>query len=113
MNREPIIKRRQARARRTHAMARSSEKNRLVVYRSNTSIYAQIIDDSTNKVICGTSGLKGKETGLEMAKKVGAAIADLAKKAKVKEVAFDRNGFAYQGQIKALAESAREAGLAF
>lgn len=108
-----ITDKRLARARKTHAKARLSGKPRLVVFRSNTSIYAQIIDDAASKIVCGTSGLKLKSTGVEMAKEVGKAIAEMAVKNKIKDVSFDRNGFKYHGQIKALADSAREAGLSF
>lgn len=94
-------------------MAKTSGRPRLIVNRSNTSVYAQIVDDAANKVVCGTSSLKGKETGIAAAKTVGKNIADLAKKNKITQVSFDRNGFAYHGQVKALAESAREAGLDF
>lgn len=105
--------RRNARSRRTHAMTRKSGRPRLVVNRSNTSVYAQIVDDANNKVVCGTSSLKIKETGVKGATAVGKAIAELAKKNKITQVVFDRNGLAYHGQVKALAESAREAGLDF
>ncbi len=112
MNIQEKANRRQARARRTHAQARASERNRLIVFRSLRAIYAQIVDDSTGKVLCGTSNLKGK-AGIEGAKKVGTEIAKLAKTKKVEEVAFDRNGYQYHGQVKALAEGAREGGLKF
>ena len=101
-----------ARARRTHAKARNSGRARLVVYRSLKAIYAQIFDDAAGKVVCGTSNLKGKP-GVTGAQEVGKAIADMAKKAKITEVTFDRNGYLYHGQIKALAEAAREGGLKF
>jgi large subunit ribosomal protein L18 len=101
-----------ARARRTHAKAKTSGRPRLVVYRSLKAIYAQIVDDAANKVLCGASNLKGK-AGVAGAQEVGKMIADLAQKAKVSEVTFDRNGYLYHGQIKALAEGAREGGLKF
>ena len=103
----------QARARRTHAKARISGRPRLLVLRSLKAIYAQVIDDATGKVLCGTSTLKLKKPGLEGAAEVGKAIAEMAQKLKVTEVAFDRNGYQYHGQVKALAEAAREAGLKF
>lgn len=103
---------REARARRTHAKAKTSGRPRLVVYRSLKAIYAQIVDDSAHSVVCGTSNLKGK-TGVAGAQEVGKAIAALAKKSKVSEVTFDRNGYLYHGQIKALADAAREGGLKF
>ena len=102
----------QARKRRTNVRARLSGRVRLLVFRSNKAIYAQLIDDSANKVLGSSSNLKGK-TGVEGAKEVGKNIAALAKKAKVEQVSFDRNGLRYHGQIKALAEAAREAGLQF
>lgn len=107
------LRNRTARARRTHVKARLSARPRLIVFRSNKTIYAQIMDDATGKVVCGVSGLKMKETGLKAAEAVGKEIAALAKKAKVTEVSFDRNGYRYHGQVKALAESARAGGLKF
>lgn len=101
-----------ARSRRNHAKAKSSNRPRLVVYRSLKAIYAQIVDDAAGKVLCGTSNLKGK-SGVTGATEVGKAIADLAKKSKVTEVTFDRNGYLYHGRVKALAEGAREGGLKF
>ncbi len=104
---------RQARARRTHAKARIAGRPRLVVFRSNKYITAQLMDDATGKIVCGASskGLKG--TGTERAAAVGKQVAEKAKAAKVEAVAFDRNGFLYHGQVKALADAAREAGLSF
>lgn len=105
--------RRQARARRTHAVARKSGHPRLVVYRSNRTIYAQIFDDTQGKILCSTSGLKFKETGVKAAEKVGEEIAKLAQSKKITSISFDRNGYKYHGQIKALADKAREGGLTF
>lgn len=101
-----------SRARRTHAKAKVGQKPRLIIYRSNKAIYAQIFDDQSGKVLASASSLKGKP-GIEGAKAVGVAIAQAAKKAKVTEIAFDRNGYKYHGQVKALAEGAREGGLKF
>jgi large subunit ribosomal protein L18 len=102
-----------ARARKTHAKARLSARPRLLVFRSNRTIYAQIVDDAAGKVLCGASGLKSGKTGKEMAEEVGKTIATLAQEKKIKAVAFDRNGYKFHGQIKTLADSAREAGLEF
>lgn len=113
MNTQFKTSRRLARARRTHTIARKSDKPRLVVYRSNTTIYALIVDDSTGKVVCSTSGLKLKDTGIAAAEKVGTAIAKLAQENKITTITFDRNGYKYHGQIKALADKAREGGLTF
>ena len=91
---------------------------RLNVFRSNTGIYAQIIDDETRTTICSAStldkDLKIKNgSNVEAAKVVGKAIAEKAKKAKVTKVVFDRGGYLYHGRVKALAEAARENGLEF
>lgn len=102
-----------ARARRTHAKARISGKLRLIIFRSNRSINAHIMDDETGKIVCGVNGLKQSGKGLKQAAAVGKAIAKAAKDKKISQVAFDRNGFAYHGQVKALADAAREAGLDF
>ena len=91
---------------------RSTNKPRLVVYRSSKAIYAQIVDDKAHKVVCGASSLKGK-SGVVGAQEVGKAIGEMAKKNKVTTVSFDRNGYQYHGQVKALAEAARESGLKF
>lgn len=96
-------------------------KPRLCVFRSSKHIYAQIIDDSTGRTLVGVSSLS-KELGPMIGKSggnkqgatlVGAAIADVALKKKIKRVVFDRNGFLYHGRIKALSDAAREHGLEF
>ncbi|MCC7469856.1 MAG: 50S ribosomal protein L18 [Bacteroidetes bacterium] len=87
---------------------------RLSVYRSNSNIYAQIINDEKGLTIVSASDLKikkGKKT--ERAQEVGKTLAELAKDKKITSVVFDRNGFNYAGRIKILADSAREAGLKF
>lgn len=93
----------------------TKELPRLNVYRSNTNIYAQIIDDEAGKTLVSTSSLELKldKNNIETAKKVGESIAKKAIEAKITEVVFDRSGYLYHGRIKALAESAREAGLKF
>ncbi len=91
---------------------------RLNVFRSNTGIYAQIIDDDHATTLVSASSLD-KELGLtngsniEAAKKVGAAIAEKAKKAGITKVVFDRGGYLYHGRVQALADAARENGLEF
>lgn len=106
-------RRKNARARRTHTVARKSQHPRLIVFRSNKTVYAQIMDDASGNILCSASGLKRKETGIKAAEKVGAEIAEKAKAQKVSAVSFDRNGYQYHGQIKALADKAREGGLEF
>lgn len=86
---------------------------RLCVFRSNKHIYAQLIDDSSKKIICAANDtdIKGKKT--EKAAEVGKAIAKLAKEKKITKAVFDRGGFKYHGRIKSLADGAREEGLKF
>lgn len=86
---------------------------RLTVFRSNSEIYAQIIDDTAKKTIASVSSIKSTGTKTEQAKAVGAAIAEKAKAVNITNVVFDRNGFLYHGRVKALAEAARENGLQF
>jgi large subunit ribosomal protein L18 len=87
---------------------------RLTVFRSNKFIYAQIINDLTGKTLAQASDVKiTKGTKTERAKEVGKMIADVALKAKIKKVVFDRNGFKYTGRIKLVADEARATGLEF
>ncbi len=98
----------------------TSDCPRLDVYRSNASIYAQIIDDSKGVTLVSASSLdkeleneiKGK-TKTEQARLVGELVAKKALKAKIKNVVFDRGGYIYTGRVQALAEGARSAGLEF
>lgn len=91
---------------------------RLSVHRSNKNISAQLIDDAKGVTLVSAStlekglGVVGKNN-LEAAAKVGAAIAERAKKAGVSECYFDRGGFLFHGGVKALADAAREGGLKF
>lgn len=91
----------------------TTERPRLCIFRSNSEIYAQIIDDVVGKTLVSVSSLKGTGTKTEKAKAVGAAIAEKAKAANISSVVFDRNGFLYHGRVKALADAARENGLQF
>ena len=88
---------------------------RLCVYRSNTAIYAQLIDDVKGVTLASSSSLelKLKNNNIETAQAVGKDIAKKAKEAKIKTVVFDRGGYLYHGRVKALAEAARENGLEF
>jgi len=91
---------------------------RLSVHRSNKNISAQLIDDVNGVTLASASSLE-KELGVvgknnvEAATKVGAAIAERAKKAGIEECYFDRGGFLFHGKVKALADAAREGGLKF
>ena len=91
------------------------ERPRLTVFRSNSQIYAQVIDDTKGVTLASASslGIKDKMTKSEKAALVGKAIAEAAKKAGVNEVVFDRNGYLYHGRVQSLADAAREAGLQF
>jgi len=93
----------------------TTTKPRLAIFRSNSNIYAQLIDDVNRVTLWSASDLKMKKewTKTDMSKKVWEEIAKVAKKLKITEVVFDRGGFAYHGRVKALAEAARENGLKF
>ena len=90
---------------------------RLCMYRSNTNIYAQIIDDVNGITLVSASTMdkdvKTKHANKEAAKEVGALIAKRAKEKKIVDVVFDRSGYQYHGVVKELAESARQGGLNF
>jgi len=90
---------------------------RLSVFRSNSSIYCQIIDDINGQTIAAASskedGIEKAGSRIEQAKKVGALIADRAKTKDIGTVVFDRAGYLYHGRIKSLADGAREGGLNF
>lgn len=99
-------------------IAGSTEKPRLSVFRSNSGIYVQLIDDVKGVTIAsassqdkGVMAQKGKK--IDQSKLVGQAIARKATELGVKEVVFDRGGYLYHGRVKALAEGAREGGLKF
>jgi large subunit ribosomal protein L18 len=96
----------------------SSEAPRLAVFRSNTEIYAQLIDDDNGKTLAAASSrdkdiVAQKVTKTEKGKLVGAAIARKAVDLGIKTCHFDRGGNLYHGRVKAVAEAAREAGLKF
>ena len=97
----------------------SSERPRLNVYRSLNHIYVQLIDDLQGTTVVSANSAEGKKgerrTGgnLAAAKTVGKNIAERAKAKGIVKVVFDRGGYIYHGRVKALADSAREAGLKF
>ena len=90
---------------------------RLSVFRSNSDIYVQIINDAEGKTLVAVSSrdkdFAAKGTKIEASKEVGKAIAEKALAAGINTVVFDRNGYLYHGRVKALAEAAREGGLKF
>jgi large subunit ribosomal protein L18 len=95
----------------------TAERPRLVVFRSNRGIEAQLVDDDAGKTLASASHLalaksfKGDKTA--QAEAVGKALAAAAKKADVDKCVFDRGGYLYHGRVKALADGAREGGLEF
>ncbi|MCQ2531973.1 MAG: 50S ribosomal protein L18 [Saccharofermentans sp.] len=98
----------------------TSECPRLCVYRSNSHIYAQVIDDVNGATIASASSLDkdiksavSNGSNVEAAQQVGKLVAERALAKDVKEVVFDRGGYVYHGRVAALAEAAREAGLSF
>ena len=98
----------------------TAERPRLAVFRSNNHMYAQIIDDTVGKTLVAASTLDQdvkaelkKTDNVDAAAYLGKVIAKKAVDKGIKTVVFDRGGFIYQGKVKALADSAREAGLEF
>ncbi|MDX2301558.1 MAG: 50S ribosomal protein L18 [Microscillaceae bacterium] len=94
----------------------TADRPRLSVFRSNRSIYAQIIDDEASITIVSASSLEfgdKKTANVEISKEVGKLLASKAKEKNLEAVIFDRNGYLYHGNVKALAEGAREGGLKF
>jgi len=99
---------------RTALKARAGNRPRLSVHRSGRHIYAQIIDDAKGHTLAAASTLGSKSgSNVDAAVKVGAELAEAAKKAGVTSVVFDRGGFLFHGRVKALADAAREGGLEF
>jgi large subunit ribosomal protein L18 len=110
---------------RVHARIRrevsgTPDRPRLAVFRSNKHIYAQLIDDSAGRTLVSASTADAQVKGslphggnVEAAKAVGKLIAERAREQGLGAAVFDRGGFIYQGRVRALAESAREAGLKF
>jgi len=97
-------------------MEGTSARPRLSVFRSNKVIYAQLIDDAAGHTLTSSSSIElDKKGGVNMtiSKNVGKKVAEKAVASGIQEIVFDRNGYLYHGNIKALAEGAREGGLKF
>ena len=117
----PTLTVREARLRRhkrvRHKVLGTPERPRLVVFRSNRGISAQLVDDVEAKTLAAAGhgelkkSFKGSKT--EQAAEVGKLLAESAKQAKIESVVFDRGGYLYHGRVKALADAAREGGLKF
>lgn len=94
----------------------TADRPRISVFRSNKFIYAALVDDTTGKTLAASSSAKlglDNPSNCEAAAKVGADLAAKAKALNIAKAVFDRSGYLYHGQVKALADACREAGLAF
>ncbi len=98
----------------------SAERPRLVVFRSDRQVYAQLVDDVAGRTLTGVSSLSpdlrdqlGKMKPMDVCHAVGEACARKALSLNINRVVFDRNGFPYHGRVKAIAEGARKGGLEF
>ncbi len=117
MSKNDARKRRKIRIRKK--ISGTHERPRLVVFRSNLHIYAQVVDDLTGTTLAAASTLGLSKGGEKLhcnkagAEQVGREIARLAKEKSISRVVFDRNGYLYHGRIKAVADGAREGGLEF
>jgi large subunit ribosomal protein L18 len=113
-----VIRRQKIRYRIRKKIAGTEQKPRLSVFRSNTDIYAQLIDDVSGKTLAAASS-KDKDIAaqagnkVEKSKLVGAALARKATSLGLQNVVFDRSGYLYHGRVKAVADGAREGGLQF
>jgi large subunit ribosomal protein L18 len=111
---------RQRRAKQTRAKIAEMRAVRLTIHRSNSHIYAQVIDTTGGRILASAStldpdlrGSVGSGGNVKAATLVGKRIAEKAREKGIESVAFDRAGFKYHGRVKALADAAREAGLKF
>ena len=113
----PAPARRLRRRRRVRAKVRgSAERPRLSVFRSNRGVFAQLIDDEAGRTLASVAWTEPELRDLkvgEQAKRAGELLAQRAKENGVETCVFDRGGYRYHGRVKALAEGAREGGLAF
>ncbi len=94
----------------------TADRPRISVFRSNKFIYAALVDDTTGKTLAASSSAKlglDNPSNCEAAAKVGADLAAKAKALNIAKAVFDRSGYLYHGQVKALADACRKAGLAF
>lgn len=115
MTKDQARRRRKIRIRKK--IAGTADRPRLVVFRSNAHLYAQLVDDDNGVTIASSSTQtlegEGMKANCKSATAVGKDIASKAKDKKIETVVFDRNGFIYHGKIKAIADGAREGGLKF
>lgn len=90
----------------------TAQRPRMAVYVSNRYLYVQLIDDDAQKTLCSVSSL-GEHCTVETARELGVKAAAAAKEQNISRVVFDRGGFAFGSRLRALADSAREAGIEF
>ncbi len=114
------VRKHRARRARVNTSIAMSRRPRVTIFRSSKHIYAQIDDPESGRTIATVSTRTkavaaelGSKRGVDAAKAVGKALAELARENQIKEVVFNRNGFLFHGRVKALADAAREAGLKF
>ena len=109
-----IARRKKIKTRIRGRVSGTAERPRMSVFRSNTGIYVQLIDDLAGRTLAAASS-KGLEGGTktEVSAKVGKEIAKIALEKGIETVVFDRNGYLFHGRVKSLADAAREAGLKF
>lgn len=116
-NSDKLRKRVQRKKRIRKNISGTADRPRLTVFKSNRNLSVQAIDDVTGRTLCAVStleeALKGSGKGIAGGQKVGKAIAERLAAQKIDTVIFDRNGYLYHGVVKAIADSAREAGLKF
>jgi large subunit ribosomal protein L18 len=117
--RNPKVEKRMARRARVLRTLDSTSRVRLTVFRSAKHIYAQLVDPVSGRTVATVStrtpGVvgEGPTSNVDAAKRVGQALAKVAREKQIEQVVFNRNGFLYHGRVRALAEAAREAGLQF
>lgn len=123
MRRKRVSEREEKRSKRRVRVRRKvagTDRPALVVYRSARHMYAQLVDPKTGRTL-GATSTRAKSIASELAatgnvegaRRVGKAIAEIAREKNIEQVVFNRNGFLYHGRVRALAEAAREAGLEF
>ena len=115
---EKVLKRKRRHARVRARITGTAARPRLLVFRSNTRMYAQLIDDEAGRTLCASSDMQAvkggvKSTKTERATSVGKELAEKAQSLGITACVFDRGGYLYHGHVKALAEAARSGGLQF
>jgi large subunit ribosomal protein L18 len=112
---EKEIKRNKRHSRIRKIIIGTTDRPRVVVYKSNTATYIQVVNDENGKIVFATSTKKlgSKDKPLEDCKKMAISFAKLLKEKNINSIVFDRNGYKYHGKVKIIAEGLREGGLLF